>query len=810
VVVLGAGDGFVSVRGSSGDDYLRFGGLTAIFEPENGPTLTLKNYERFSFSGRGGNDRGEIKGLPSESNFFEGSQAVVELTSSINEIRVFDFDHIDAQAGPNDTALVQSFTKYDTTVIRRDEFEMSGEDWSFRGIDFVNAELIGDGTREAVIMSDFEAVDDGASFTLTDPDQQYLLNSFASVLFDGGAVPDIAGTGGDDTFSISYRSTPAVFKVNNVQSRIRSTGGARFDGLDGDDRVTVIGPASGLTTLRFRQVDARGEAFIWADIESVQATRESSAVVELVGTVGVDLFKFGGLSAVLEPWIGPSLTVRDYGTIKVRDDVSQGGNDIAELKGLNGDTVRFTGNANVSRLVSPDRTIEVRDFDEINVTGTGANDVAYLSGDAEGGNEFVGNSSFGHMTTPSGVITATGFDLVGATAGGAGDSASLTGTSRDEELYSNLGTVRMVSSNFILNASGFDNVVGTSGGGSDFVNFNDSSGDDTIFSQPGQARMDYDGGKSVTATNFETVRSVSTGGNDVARFTGTTGNEKFLGSQRFGRLQGSGFVMTAVSYPEVVVEGNGGSDEAFLNDSSGDEFFFASPELSYISGTGFKLTVEDFSRVFGLMTSGNDTAEFNGSSSDEVFWASPLATNMTGEDFFFYGRNFDSVVANGGGGEDRATLRDSGGNDAFFADPSSAWLRNENFHNEVRDFAIVKAISSGGQDVASFEGSSSGVDTFTGLRGFSVLEGDGFRNQVNGFRQVTVEGISGTDNATLYDSDEDDVFVGQGNRGFLEGESYRIELFDYDLIEVFGFNGGNNQLGVGNVNFQWNQFGNWN
>ncbi|QEG23054.1 DUF1559 family PulG-like putative transporter [Mariniblastus fucicola] len=589
------------------------------------------------------------------------------------------------------------------------------------------------------------------------------LENFDSIEIGMTTTPvGIRGTNGDDTFRFDFNEQAIGLMVNNMETQIEFELLTNISviGLSGDDHIGFIAPATEAVTISDRSFDASNGSVFWNSIESaIVRGHNDEGAVQIDGNSGDDTLTF-----------------------------SAGFTTLTTESGIRISAAKFT---------------------DIDVEAGDGQDEAFLSGSTGGANAFIGSSTFGRITTPDRVLDARGFELVAVLAKHETDRASFVGTAADEQFYASPDSARMVGDDFILNATGFQTVISRSNGGDDFANITDSDGDDFFFARPGFARLETGSGKSITTLDYPTVRSVSTTGADEAQLEGSEVEERFLASDRFGRLNGEAFSLIAVSYPKVRANGGGGFDQAFLSDSSGDDFFFGSPQQSFLVGDGFQNTAIDFDRVIALASTGRDSAEFNGSEGDDQFYGNPNVVDLKGEGYFQFGSGFDFVRAYGNGGEDTATLRDSDEVDRFFASADVAYLRNDSYHNELRGFSAVKAVSMAGADIATFEGSSA-EELFHGHRDSSYLQGAGFRYQSNGFAAVSANGLAGSDIANLYDSEEDENFGGRGNSAWLEGETYRLQVTDFETVGAYGFQGGANQFFVDDPDFEWNRFGTWN
>jgi hypothetical protein len=232
---------------------------------------------------------------------------------------------------------------------------------------------------------------------------------------------------------------------------------------------------------------------------------------------------------------------------------------------------------------------------------------------------------------------------------------------------------------------------------------------------------------------------------------------------------------------------------------------------------GGHITVTHFATIVVAPSAGNDDAYLIGRDAPygfppagHNFTATPTWARLFGGGHTVTVIGFKLVRAEARGAFDTAHLYDGAGDDVFIGtrDSSSLSAANNTYTIVASGFSQVVATSSTGNDVAYlYDGR--GDDTFVGTRTYSSLGGAGYDNQVNGFFQVTASSSGGHDTAALNDSSQDDVFSGLGANALLFGADYVVSASAFGQVQATSSLGGNDNLFLQSVNYQFQQFGNW-
>ena len=94
------------------------------------------------------------------------------------------------------------------------------------------------------------------------------------------------------------------------------------------------------------------------------------------------------------------------------------------------------------------------------------------------------------------------------------------------------------------------------------------------------------------------------GGNDSARLYGTSGDDRFTGTNEWGRLISANTVNRAKFFDNVTAYGKGGADRAYLYDSPGNDFLDAASTAATLTSPASQNVVQDFDWVRGISKNG--------------------------------------------------------------------------------------------------------------------------------------------------------------------------------------------------------------
>jgi len=483
------------------------------------------------------------------------------------------------------------------------------------------------------------------------------------------------------------------------------------------------------------------------------------------------------------------------------------------IDGTSGDdTIIFETDGLIHRIKVNGNQYAIDNASEIHVDALGGNDSIRIFGTPQSETATFQPGSVG-LVGPNYQVYASSVEVARVYAGGgANEQARLAGSAGDDTFYGRQPYSYLKGTGFFSYASGFDylqadaTVAGAAG--RDRAYLYDSAGSDTFYGGPDSGRIVLSTAVDNEAIGFDIVKAYATAGgaDDHAYLTGSATDDTFYNYETYSYLSGGGvFYNYAWGFDYVEADATDGGaasrDRAYLydSDSPADDTFYGHPDHARIdrSSTGAvdgKAIGFDIVRGYALGGGANDRALLVGSDGDDRFYSYETYSYLKGADFYNYAWGFGYVEADvtsgsAGGGDDRAYLYDSDSpaNDTFYgAQDAARMVLQSGVEHKAIAFDTVKAFAAGGGYDEAFLTGSAGDDRFYGWRTHSYLKGAAFYNYVQGFdhvdADVTAGGETGFDRAYLYDSGDDEVFVGQttyGDFSYAGGVSIRAHSFDY-------------------------------
>ena len=381
------------------------------------------------------------------------------------------------------------------------------------------------------------------------------------------------GTAADDTFEFIAGATNDawVVRLNDVTQAIDSRAtGVHFDGLDGNDTVTLTG-TDGVDVADLYPTNGKLVGDTYA------AAASNVEAIHVNGGAGLDVVSFydsAGDDTIFvtvgeTTFTGNGFEHTASGFPVVHAYAKNGGVDTASLCDSVGDDT-FRVDSENAKLYGPGFYHRVKFFDVVHGYGKA------------GGSD-----------------TARFFDSVG-----------------DERFIAYPDFSKMYGPGYFRRAKFFETTVAyATAGGTDVARLFDSSGDDRLITTPTKARLyDTAGTYDVTARWFDTTVAYASTGHDTARLFGLAGAADFFrGRSHKSTYYGTGYYHTIRRFDTVTVYGNGDSgDVARLHDTAGDDHLVATHErvsLSRSNGTRTLYHAIDFPTVRAYSTTGNDTTE---------------------------------------------------------------------------------------------------------------------------------------------------------------------------------------------------------
>lgn len=218
----------------------------------------------------------------------------------------------------------------------------------------------------------------------------------------------------------------------------------------------------------------------------------------------------------------------------------------------------------------------------------------------------------------------------------------------------------------------------------------------------------------------------------------------------------------------------------------------ANPYRVTVNGRTWQFDPDEISRFQIDGDGGYDSLTIHCGSGNDAAELEPGRVLVRGAGYSIEG-NAETVTVRGGGGVDRATLRDSPGNDRLSARARDVRLSGEGFRNTVEGFAQVTAFSTSPGDAADFFGSP-GDDVLILSPTQARLSGAGAVITANGFSRVLASATSGGhDEARLSDSPGNDRLSVSPGQAELRGPGFIQTLLGFHHVTARSTAGGNDQ-----------------
>jgi 6-phosphogluconolactonase (cycloisomerase 2 family) len=323
------------------------------------------------------------------------------------------------------------------------------------------------------------------------------------------------GTTGSDTFTVTVEPTQFTVSINGSTQFFKRSPGKpdmiSFNGLDGDDEITVNGSVDDETaTFKVKSLVMTGAAY--------------------------------------------ELRVINVESIKVNAGT---GTDRANLYDSPGND-NFYGRKTYSYLTGTGFNNRASGFDRVYgfATAGGTADRAFLY-DSSGNDQFVGRPTFSYLKGAGFHNQVAKFEQVTGLASQGNDKATLVGSSGKETLIGKFNSSSLTGIVFKLIAKRFDRVIANAKTGIDIAKLFDSAGNDIFLGKP---TISYMKGSSFfnKAIGFEKVIGKASNGNDVAKLFDSKGSDKFRGRKVSGTLSGVSFSNSTKGFDKIVAKANAG------------------------------------------------------------------------------------------------------------------------------------------------------------------------------------------------------------------------------------------------------------
>jgi hypothetical protein len=299
------------------------------------------------------------------------------------------------------------------------------------------------------------------------------------------------------------------------------------------------------------------------------------------------------------------------------------------------------------------------------------------------------------------------------------------------------------------------------------TSFTGTSGDDEFIFVAGNpwhtVTVTLNGGSPVTyqypASESPNLTFNGLGGYDTILITGGPGNDTAALRKGTVDVVGADYQVHGKGMETIHVEAGGGTSQfARLYDSSGNDRFVVGPRVASMADMDhpelYANSVSGFDKIYGTTWDrGTDEAHFYDSTGNDIFVARASQSYMVGAGYFNLAAGFEQVFghATAGGTGDRAYLYDSPVDDSFV------------FH-------------------------ASPVPTG------EIVNSSGYLRSASGFDYTCGRSlIGGIDEAHLYDSPGDDLFVGRPTSSYLVGPGFSAYALAFPAVAAHAVNGGNDE-----------------
>jgi hypothetical protein len=353
-------------------------------------------------------------------------------------------------------------------------------------------------------------------------------------------------------------------------------------------------------------------------------------------------------------------------------------------------------------------------------------------------------------------------------------------------------------------------------GGNDSIQLTGSAGDDFAELFFGDTRFNTNP-MQVRAQSFEQAAiTAGLGGMDSAIFHDSTADDLMNFTTVAASMSGTGYEHQAIGFTNVTANStSGGNDLARLYDSSGDDQLVAHPTYALLSGPGYSHRANGFRQTFSYSSVGNDSANFYDSADvdhvrGDMYWSQMYGTNYDHRaDQFAQVQIFgtangaaDTLIVDGGLAQ-QVTL-DPGAASLVLLSRSftATGFMNQTIQGSAASTAVVRL------------NGNSGNDSLQARTTHTILSGPGYSNRVNAFNHVLAyAGAGGSDDAQLFDSAGDDLFIAHPTWASLAGPnnqfSYQAHGFGtvtaFSSVAIIGdsaqmFDSAGNDVVSGNLN----------
>jgi subtilisin family serine protease len=575
-----------------------------------------------------------------------------------------------------------------------------------------------------------------------------------------GAAVNVAGTAGDDAFSLAFGASHQLV-VNGVSYSFAAGSASLFTihGGGGSDSIVYFGSA------------------------------ESEEVIFRVGSATMSGAGYRAVATEVE-----------YARA-----IGGGGADRAELYDTEGDD-SFEAWAGRAQMAGAGYSAAVFNFQELSGHASSGRDRAVVHG-AAGDDAFEMRPDRTHMTAGTSRSSAYGFDEVVAMAGGGLHQMNFYDSAGDDLYESWADRAVMSGAGYSLTALGFDQHYGYASTGDDQAILHDSIGDDVFKTWPTSAIMTGAGMFSM-ASGFDRYEGRAAAGFDRALQYDSTGDDQYETWTDHAQMSGAGHVALAYGFDRFTGYASEGADRSIMHDSTGNDEFRAWPHRAQMRGDSYSAYSYGFDEFLAYATLGHDKAMLFDSPGNDQYHSWADRAQLVGAGYGLYAFGFDRCDAFATTGEDSAILEDSAGDDFFESWAEGARMSGFGYVSQARGFAFMQGVASVGKDRAALH-DSAGDDYYRAWTDRVQMKGAGYLAYALNFDETQGLASTGNDRAILYDSAGDDVLVAELWGVELASTAGRRQARGFDYAAAVANSGGSDVKHVGAIDYLFEAIGAW-
>ncbi len=300
-------------------------------------------------------------------------------------------------------------------------------------------------------------------------------------------------------------------------------------------------------------------------------SRGGGDAADVVGTASNDVYVSRGIQNSLRVE-GTNLVFNNFLNVQID---GAGGNDLANLNSTSAQD-RFELSPKSAEIESAVVSVSIDAFDRINAFSNFKGD-AVLMTDSANADIFDHRDGNSVMYGDDYMLFSRGFARVEAVSVGGQDIAQIFDTAGNDQILSDAGNAKIISSHQTVSANEFQvvNIVANKGG-FDQAFVNGTDGADAAHVEVDRIRIDNSDGRTNRVIGVDKTELDLRGGEDRAYLTGSGGRETLVASYNSIEFESTLQMLQMVNAEHTKFDGDGGADEVFLEDldlleSLGDE-----------------------------------------------------------------------------------------------------------------------------------------------------------------------------------------------------------------------------------------------